>query len=527
MSKFKDKKVFIFLFLIIILQTVISIYAGAKREDYHIDEYYSHGLMQYDNTFIMSNEDFYNNWHNVQYFKDYVQINEQDKWDFRPVYTNQINDVHPPLYYLLLRIACSFNLNNFSKWPGIVLNIIIAGFSTVILYLIGKKLFKSKYIAFLMCLVNAMCIATIQTIIFIRMYELFALNSLLLIYWHIMNKDKKLEIKDLVLLGILIITGFLTHYYYAIIVATLYFMFVAKFIKEKRKQELIKYTITMIIAVLAAIGIFPYSIYHIFFGYRGQEVITNMGNMQQYLAKIYGYIEILQENIFNGKGMTIFLTILILGILAIIEKILNRNKQKKKDNNILYVLLPTIVYFILIAIGGRFFDYRYIMPITTLIIISIVYIIHRLLEVWENRKITLPIITILCIMFCCTNIPKYSNNLYTRKGTTEQVEKTLKIIDNRPFILITQGKDGNDSKFMETYQIVSKVNETYILMNNINKEILEKALENKNTENGIVIMVRWKQEEKIVQQVFDTGLFSQCKQLYDGVLMYYNILEFK
>ena len=67
-----------------------------------------------------------------------VNINKQ-------VYENQKNDVHPPLYYLILRFAMGFHKNSYSKWPGIIINMIIYAFVTIFMYLILNKILKDKY----------------------------------------------------------------------------------------------------------------------------------------------------------------------------------------------------------------------------------------------------------------------------------------------------------------------------------------------------------------------------------------------
>ena len=90
-----------------------------------MDEMYSYGLMNYNKLNIADNEDFQNVWHNKEYYLDYLTVNQNEKWNLKPVYENQKNDVHPPLYYLLLRISASFTIDRFSKWSGIILNIII------------------------------------------------------------------------------------------------------------------------------------------------------------------------------------------------------------------------------------------------------------------------------------------------------------------------------------------------------------------------------------------------------------------
>ena len=94
--------------IILIVQTIIYVCVGMQKSYLHIDEAYSFGLTNYDKIEIQDNTDFFNTWHTKEYFEDYLAVQDDEKWDFTPVYENQKNDVHPPLYYLLLRIAMEF-----------------------------------------------------------------------------------------------------------------------------------------------------------------------------------------------------------------------------------------------------------------------------------------------------------------------------------------------------------------------------------------------------------------------------------
>lgn len=78
----------IILVVIIILQVLTIIYAANKRVRLHIDEYLSLGFISSEDMYIYSREDFFNNWHNKEYFKSYLTIDENEKNDFSPVYEN-------------------------------------------------------------------------------------------------------------------------------------------------------------------------------------------------------------------------------------------------------------------------------------------------------------------------------------------------------------------------------------------------------------------------------------------------------
>ena len=141
------KKTTIILIIIILVQILIRIYFGYQKQYFHMDEMYSYGLMNYNKLNIADNEDFLNKWHNKEYFEDYLEVNNNEIYNIKPVYENQKNDVHPPLYYLLLRISATFTINKFTKWTGILLNITIFIISSIMVYLISKELFKNKIYA--------------------------------------------------------------------------------------------------------------------------------------------------------------------------------------------------------------------------------------------------------------------------------------------------------------------------------------------------------------------------------------------
>ena len=125
----RKKIILLILVIITILQISIRIYMGNEKTYFHMDEAYSYGLMNAERLNITDNPDFSNTWHTNQYYLDYLEVNQEEKNNWLPVYENQKNDVHPPLYYFLLRIANSFTIDNFTKWTGIILNIIFFTFS--------------------------------------------------------------------------------------------------------------------------------------------------------------------------------------------------------------------------------------------------------------------------------------------------------------------------------------------------------------------------------------------------------------
>ena len=213
------KKDILFIFIILIIQTTVFIIAGINKSYIHMDEAYSLGLASYNKVNIQQNEDFYNTWHNKEYYEDYLAVNENELGNYKPVYENQKNDVHPPLYYLLLRIAMGFHVGSYSKWPGLILNIIIYIFISIFTYLIISKLLEKennyKEKSAILTLISSLTLSSINNVIYIRMYALSTLNILITTYLHLKLLDSKgKNYKLLLLIGISALMGSLTHYYY-------------------------------------------------------------------------------------------------------------------------------------------------------------------------------------------------------------------------------------------------------------------------------------------------------------------------
>ena len=231
MEKIKYEKIIIS--IILIIQTIIFIIVGANKSYIHMDEAYSLGLASYDKVEIQDNENFYNIWHDGKYYEDYLCVNDDEIGQYKQVYENQKNDVHPPLYYLILRFAMGFHKNSYSKWPGIIINMIIYAFVTIFMYLILTKILKDKYKykekSAIIAMVSSLVLSSITNVIYIRMYALSTLNVLIITYLHLILLEKKeIDYKLLIFIGVSALAGSLTHYYYLFYLAMMFIMFAIK-----------------------------------------------------------------------------------------------------------------------------------------------------------------------------------------------------------------------------------------------------------------------------------------------------------
>ena len=564
-----NKKIVIMISVFIILQTIIFVIAGQNKSYIHMDEAYSFGLASYNKTEIQNNSDFYNKWHTKEYYEDYMTVNENEKDEFSQVYENQKNDSHPPFYYLLLRIAMGFNINQYSKWTGIILNIIIYIFITIFMYLIiskiliGKHRYKEK--SAILAFISSILLSSVTNVIFIRMYALSTLNIVITTYLHLKLLEKENK-NNILLLGISIsaLIGSLTHYYYLFYLVALFIMFVIKYIKERKYKLLGKYILAMIIAGIISLLIFPYSISHIFFGYRGQEVLSNFANMYKYLANIVIYLLITNVYVFNN---TLWLLVLLAVGILIYKLVKHKKIVKAKNKYIKYIAVPTIFYFLIVSICSPFLELRYILPISQMIFILVIYGIYNMISnIFQEKttnKIMVTIFIIMIIMVFISNViidfvigKEFRNekeNLYSSKTElVEQLRKESNIpitiipkiegipLDNillfikdfkiEPQVMYSNMSniveevkenlkdvpalyllDSNNNRFLDDILLFANIKESYIAKDiECTEEKISEIFKDKDLSNGILVFINdWQDNDKILDTIKkSTNLYS-------------------
>ena len=486
MEKKKYEKIIIS--IILIIQTIIFIIVGANKSYIHMDEAYSLGLASYDKVEIQDNENFYNIWHDGKYYEDYLCVNDDEIGQYKQVYENQKNDVHPPLYYLILRFAMGFHKNSYSKWPGIIINMIIYAFVTIFMYLILTKILKDKYKykekSVIIAMVSSLVLSSITNVIYIRMYALSTLNVLIITYLHLILLEKKeIDYKLLIFIGVSALVGSLTHYYYLFYLAMMFIMFAIKYIKEKRYKELIAYIVTMCIAGVTSLIIFPYSIKHLFFGYRGQGALSKLTQISEFLKSIKMYIKKFNRHTFNG--LLFILLALIVG-LGIYKKVNKKKIFENKNQYIKYIAIPTAFYTLLVSLSAPWIELRYIMPVCGLVFILIIYLLENVLENIFNEKNVFRVLAVCLAIILITPIifkMEPEEEFLDKRDIVEEVQNEL----NVPTIYMF---NSNENRFLDDILLFSKLDNSYIAKDvECTDENINKILNGKDLSNGILVFI--------------------------------------
>lgn len=506
------------LFVIILILTAIYIFWGLQKSYIHMDEAYSFGLSNYDKVEIGDNEDFYDTWHDGEYYNDYLVVNEDESWDLSPVYNNQRDDVHPPLYYLLLRVSMEMSVGKFSVWPGIILNILIQAAATVLLLLVCKRLFDSAAASYAVTFLASLSTASLSSVMYIRMYALSGVFILLTLWLHLLLDERERIYRILPAIGAAAVCGSLTHYYYLFFLAALFLLFTVKLAREGRRRELASYIGTLCGAAAVSLAIFPYSIKHLFFGYRGQGAMDNLATPGGIINSVRLYIYKAEQLVFNHTLYIILGLILIFGVYGHIKKKLSHEKAAAAR----IVWIPTLFYFLMTAAASPYIELRYIMPISSLIVAAFAYFLYNSLRAAPKK--------VMCVILAAVSAA------YLIIPTAAGDEPETVFSERRDIVEMIGGEynlpalywqSSISDRFLDDIYLFSLLDKSYIILDGeCSEKTIASIFDGVDTSHGVIVFLNFGQEDyRILSTICsalglsgfrDLSRLNECSVYYVG-----------
>ncbi|MCR4841396.1 MAG: glycosyltransferase family 39 protein [Lachnospiraceae bacterium] len=252
-------KRYLILVLIIALQLGNIIFNFAvKKDGLHSDESWSFGLANshekpnffyYDGT---AEDEYKNEWITGETFKDYITVNPGQEFDYGNVIYNLKQDIHPPLYFLILHTICSFFPGQFSKWYSFPINIVAFVILQFFLFALVRKLTKSDLAGYVVVAFYGFSGAGLNTFVFARQYALLAMFGVMLMYFHLsfLTADaKKQKIRATIALFITTALGSLTHYFFLPFAFMMAVLFCFGYLIKKNWAKLVSYALAMLSGV--------------------------------------------------------------------------------------------------------------------------------------------------------------------------------------------------------------------------------------------------------------------------------------
>ena len=361
-----------------------------RKQGMNEDETVTFGLANSHNaTWIYNVKDGFNGsdmTDNILYkdeIRSYLTADEGQLFDLRSAYTNQINDVHPPLYYMIINIASSLNPGVFSKWNGLIPNLIIWSLQLLLIYLLGRKTYDDRIISGLAMLLFGLSTGSLSNLLFIRMYILLGLMAILLCY-VIVCMMKKESLFSYLAVTLAIFLGFFTHYNYAFFAFLTCLVFGVYLLFTDYKKA-IKFGISAFLGVGLFLLSFPYIFQQMSVGAVGGSVSasSSMKKLFDVVSWVSSVNKGLQSIIKDMLPAMIIMA--ICAVLIVVFRFIygsqkeNENKNIKKEDwiNVLLIGLGTLLTICMVSIlnplvTGRYF--YFLLPVISYIIGYIMYL---------------------------------------------------------------------------------------------------------------------------------------------------------
>ncbi|MBR6148251.1 MAG: hypothetical protein IKQ44_07875 [Lachnospiraceae bacterium] len=370
----KDKKDIycrLLLWLAVIISMIVAFFFCYKKQGYHYDENYSYYSTDVTNGLYPTDYE----WKSTDEIRSEYMVLDGETLNLGMVKLSQTYDVHPPLYYFVLRIVCFFSKNTFSKWQGLSINLIFYLICLMLLWQIadiaGRKSFLTDFFTLMLFGLSP---GFLSAVTFIRMYVMLSMWCfLVLIIAMKAIRDNEFTFKKVfVPTALVTMAGFLTHYYYMVFAffVTAYVCIYLVIKKDTRIKAFI-YGGSVCLGMAAAIIYYPACLGHIFSGYRGVESTQAFMDMSNTVDRIDFFVQMLNDYTFSGMFYILLLVGLLLymfysyrrkvrwannlvsdSVLDKEEKIDEKDDEKNTDNigAVIGLLLSvTVGYFLIVC----------------------------------------------------------------------------------------------------------------------------------------------------------------------------------
>lgn len=359
------------LLLLLIIQTVALIYVGVQKEGMHIDENYSYILSNsYDTDCISNDAEMWNTWHSGDDFEKFVAVESGQQFAYDKVYYNNSLDAHPPLFYYILHTICSFFPGEYTPWFGLAMNITLILLTQIVLYIFAKEITRDSLWAMVPVAIYGGTLAFFDTALFIRMYALLCLLTILLVRQHYhLVKDSE-NIKNYIFCFVLTFLGTFTQYYFAFIAFFLAASTCIWLMAKKEWKKLFAYGGAMLLAIVCVFVVYPAGITQITGSETnnvGTEVMSNFWDFSGWIAAIISMTIQILKNIVRGYlhgiifvGIVFILTVVVLYKLKDKDKMIECGNVYSKQDVICIGIIIGILALTVVLISHISGDYVYV-----------------------------------------------------------------------------------------------------------------------------------------------------------------------
>lgn len=441
-----NHKILLSALLLLIINLGMVFYYYDLKTGTHIDENFSYAHANSSQGAYLSKKidayfkdydfDVRNKWHEGKVFKDYMTTQKDEAFKYDHIWENMKNDVHPPLYYILLHTVCSFFIDSYSKWYGAGINICLWMCLLVVLFNLSNLVLKNKYLSLITVSLYAFSQIGLDTVLYIRMYALQTLLLTLLVLdtLKLLSENKR----DIIRLFKICLWSFLGAFtQYSSILFAIIVCFVASIVLCYRKNWylLAYYILAVILGISFLFILFPFTFDVLLFSQRGAELFEYMANVKVILARLSGVFDVCTRLLlsFSDINWRFLLLLFVIIFFAFC-------KNKEQANVFFGVIFGVAVLIELYLSYTMPLNYatgvRYqmpIMPLYAVVFVNMAYCL--LLKMKLNKNI---VYVILCLGVLINSIrADFGNKSPFRFQNDEKTNTFLQEIKGKKVIIAT------------------------------------------------------------------------------------------
>lgn len=504
------------LIVFILFQAIcMSIIGGLSRPNG--DEWFTYGLANDTSDQIFMNEKWINQktdgtgWVSSEDIKSYLFVDEGEEFDFSSVLYNQKKDVHPPLYYILVHFLCSFTAGEVSMVHGTIINVIFLVAANVILWIMGKELFKTESERLIPSFVLCLSLSVVELYSYDRMYTMLAFFCLCITCLQLNLRKNMNQRRLLVLLAVVTCLGCLTHYYFYmyLFAAFVVFAFERLILSKIGVKSMIPCVVSHCIGGITAILLYPKAISHMLFSYRGEQIRDGLFGSK--LEGFTAYYEVLNNYCFSGHFMLFF----VISVLLIVVGIVLKKIELGIDGKNIVLLTGTVVFFYFIM---AFISYEKVWSYVSPIYVPIALLISMAATValWFIPRGYRAIIAMVCLLLLI-GTPMLDNVKSTIESNREDLELETMLHAN-------QGKDcyfvyesWNNIYDNQILDLLNFDEVKAISFEELYTVDLKAEGESRKTKDDMVVFLYSRKNDSLDEQraYIETSLGKQAEFLYD------------
>ena len=411
--------------LIYLLFIILMVLVIENKENLYVDELGNYGMANNVGGTNIVIEDGRTYYPSGIPWMEYMTVDKGHRFDYRNVWTNQAEDVHPPLSYVFLHTICSFFPGIFSVWFAAVINIGFALGTLFFLRKIALLLTEDVSLQRMIALAFVCSAGILSAVSFLRMYICAMFWVTALTFFLIRQIGEKHTVRFYAALIVCTVGGALTHYYcivYAVLISATYG---CRLLYQKRMKETGFFCLTQITAGLLSVAIFPAMIQHLFSSGRGEESVGNLiGNsMASWMLRLKIYFGILDDQLFGGAAVYILAAALIVLFVCGRRQYdrISGDGQRIVVMRYLCMIVPCGLYFILVSRIAVFLSDRYMHPVYAVLYVAALAALSKWIKKNVSQRFYMYAIA-LVLSFMTVNSWRKMNWEYLYQSTDELLE---------------------------------------------------------------------------------------------------------